>query len=34
MTKQMLDQTADAMGALDAHNRQMGNYELLPEANR
>ena len=34
MTKQMLDQTADAMGSLDAHNRQMGNYELLPEANR
>lgn len=31
MTKQMLDETADAMGALDAHNRQMGNYELLPE---
>jgi len=31
MTKQMLDQTADAMGALDAHNRSMGNYELLPE---
>jgi hypothetical protein len=34
MTKQMLDATADAMGTLDAHNRQMGNYELLPEANR
>lgn len=34
MTKQMLDATADAMGALDAHNRQMGNYELLPESNR
>ncbi len=33
MTKQMLDQTADAMGALDAHNRQMGNYELLPNSN-
>ncbi len=32
MTKQMLDQTADAMGALDAHNRQMGNYELLPNS--
>ena len=30
MTKQMLDATADAMGALDAHNRAMGNYELLP----
>lgn len=34
LTKQMLDATADAMGALDAHNRQMGNYELLPESNR
>lgn len=31
MTKQMLDETSDAMGALDAHNRAMGNYELLPE---
>jgi hypothetical protein len=30
MTKQMLDATADAMGALDSHNRAMGNYELLP----
>lgn len=30
MTKQMLDATADAMGALDSHNRTMGNYELLP----
>lgn len=34
MTKQMLDATSDAMGALDAHNRAMGNYELLPDANR
>jgi hypothetical protein len=34
MTKQMLDATSDAMGALDAHNRAMGNYELLPENNR
>lgn len=34
MTKQMLDATSDAMGALDAHNRAMGNYELLPETNR
>jgi hypothetical protein len=31
MTKQMLDATADAMGTLDSHNRQMGNYELLPD---
>jgi HD-GYP domain-containing protein (c-di-GMP phosphodiesterase class II) len=30
MTKQMLDATSDAMGMLDSHNRQMGNYELLP----
>lgn len=34
MTKQMLDATADAMGALDSHNRQMGNYELLPGSNQ
>ncbi len=33
MTKQMLDATSDAMGALDTHNRQMGNYELLPNSN-
>ena len=33
MTKQMLDQTADEVGALDAYNRQMGNYELLPGSN-
>ncbi len=32
MTKQMLDQTADEVGQLDAYNRQMGNYDLLPEA--
>ena len=34
MTKQMLDQTADSVGALDQYNREMGNYELLPEPNR
>jgi hypothetical protein len=34
MTKQMLDATADSIGALDSYNRQMGNYELLPEGNR
>jgi hypothetical protein len=34
MTKQMLDATADAMGTLDSHNREMGNFDLLPEANR
>lgn len=32
MTKQMLDATADEVGQLDAYNRQMGNYDLLPEA--
>ncbi len=31
MTKQMLDATSDSVGALDAYNREMGNYELLPE---
>jgi hypothetical protein len=33
MTKQMLDATADEVGALDAYNRQVGNYELLPGSN-
>ena len=33
MTKQMLDATADDVGALDSYNRQMGNYELLPGSN-
>ena len=33
MTKQMLDATADDIGALDAYNRQVGNYELLPGPN-
>src|SRR3954451_12800620 len=32
MTKQMLDATADEVGALDSYNRQMGNFELLPGA--
>ncbi len=30
MTKQMLDATADEVGALDNYNREMGNLELLP----
>ena len=30
MTKQMLDATADEVGALDSYNREMGNLELLP----
>ncbi|HEX6279410.1 MAG TPA: hypothetical protein VFZ49_05280 [Pyrinomonadaceae bacterium] len=34
MTKQMLDATADDIGQLDAYNREMGNYQLLPEGNR
>ena len=32
MTKQMLDATADEVGALDVYNREMGNLELLPGA--
>ncbi len=32
MTKQMLDATADEVGALDMYNREMGNLELLPGA--
>ena len=31
MTKQMLDATSESVGALDAYNREVGNYELLPE---
>ena len=34
MTKQMLYATADDVGALDAYNREMGNYELLPSSNQ
>lgn len=34
MTKQMLDATADSVGALDSYNREMGNYELLPGTNQ
>ncbi len=29
MTKQMLEETSDVMGALDTHNREIGNYDLL-----
>jgi hypothetical protein len=29
MTKQMLEETSDTFGALDSHNRDQGNYELL-----
>jgi hypothetical protein len=30
MTKAMLEETSDVMGALDDHNRQAGNFDLLP----
>jgi hypothetical protein len=29
MTKQMLEETSDTFSALDSHNREIGNYELL-----
>ena len=29
MTKQMLEETSDTFAALDSHNRDIGNYELL-----
>ena len=29
MTKRMLEDTSDAIGALDNHNREIGNYDLL-----
>ena len=29
MTKQMLEETSDMMGALDSHQRELGNYDLL-----
>jgi hypothetical protein len=32
MTQQMLDATADEVGALDSYNREVGNLELLPGA--
>ncbi|HVF49850.1 MAG TPA: hypothetical protein VNA19_07180 [Pyrinomonadaceae bacterium] len=30
MTKEMLEETSDVMGVLDSHNREIGNYDLLP----
>jgi hypothetical protein len=30
MTKEMLEETSDVMGVLDNHNREIGNYDLLP----
>ncbi|HYE14228.1 MAG TPA: hypothetical protein VD968_07305 [Pyrinomonadaceae bacterium] len=32
MTKQMLEETSDVMGVLDNHNRELGNYDLLPSS--
>lgn len=29
MTKQMLEETSPMLGALDSHNRELGNYDLL-----
>mgnify|MGYP000011744138 FL=1 len=34
LTKQMLDETSEALNALDAHNRQLEKYDLLPNAHR
>jgi uncharacterized protein YpuA (DUF1002 family) len=31
MTKQMLEETSDTFGALDTHNRDIGNYDLLKQ---
>ena len=30
MTKQMLEETSDVLGALDTHNREVGAFDLLP----
>ncbi len=32
MTKQMLEDTSDTFAALDSHNRDYGNYDMLPSA--
>ncbi|HKQ51112.1 MAG TPA: hypothetical protein VJT74_01995, partial [Pyrinomonadaceae bacterium] len=29
MTRQMLEETSDTFGALDSHNRDLGNYDML-----
>jgi hypothetical protein len=29
MTKQMLEETSDTFAALDSHNRDIGNFQLL-----
>jgi hypothetical protein len=33
MTKQMLEETSDTFAALDSHNRDIGNYQLLLSSN-
>src|SRR5690349_9618185 len=32
MTKQMLEETSDVMGVLDSHNREIGNFDMLPSS--
>jgi hypothetical protein len=34
MTKQMLEETADSVGALDSYNRENGNYDFIPDGKR
>ena len=34
MTKQMLEETADSVGALDSYNRENGNYDFVPDKNK
>lgn len=34
MTKQMLEETADSVGALDSFNRENGNYDFVPDGKR
>jgi hypothetical protein len=29
MTRQILEETSDTFGALDTHNRDIGNFDLL-----
>src|ERR687883_679832 len=32
MTRQILEETSDVMGVLDSHNREIGNFDLLPSS--
>ncbi len=32
MTRQMLEETSDVIGVLDSHNREIGNFDLLPSS--